>query len=112
MNDARRRRIDEICDGATMRSGSEREAFVSAACEGDRALREQVDALLAHTDAAEAFLSAPLAAVAADVLDDTAEQSLIGRRFGSYEVTAALGAGGMGEVYRARDLKLGRDVAF
>jgi eukaryotic-like serine/threonine-protein kinase len=35
-----------------------------------------------------------------------------GIRFGSYEIVAALGAGGMGEVYRARDLKLGREIAI
>src|SRR4249920_13910 len=35
-----------------------------------------------------------------------------GSRLGSYEVMSALGAGGMGEVYRARDTKLGRDVAL
>ena len=35
-----------------------------------------------------------------------------GSRLGSYEIVAALGAGGMGEVYRARDTKLGRDVAI
>jgi len=35
-----------------------------------------------------------------------------GRRLGPYEVVALIGAGGMGEVYRARDTKLGRDVAL
>ena len=35
-----------------------------------------------------------------------------GTEFGSYEITAPLGAGGMGEVYRARDAKLDRDVAI
>lgn len=35
-----------------------------------------------------------------------------GTRLGPYEVTAAIGAGGMGEVYRARDTKLNRDVAL
>jgi TolB-like protein/Flp pilus assembly protein TadD len=37
---------------------------------------------------------------------------LIGRRLGPYEITSAIGAGGMGEVYRARDTRLGRDVAL
>ena len=35
-----------------------------------------------------------------------------GTRLGSYEVTALIGQGGVGEVYRARDTKLGRDVAL
>jgi serine/threonine protein kinase len=36
----------------------------------------------------------------------------IGVRLGSYEITGALGAGGMGEVYRASDTRIGRDVAI
>jgi len=46
------------------------------------------------------------------VSGESASPILTGRRFGAYEVQASIGAGGMGEVYRARDTKLGRDVAI
>jgi serine/threonine protein kinase len=36
----------------------------------------------------------------------------VGTRLGAYEITGQLGAGGMGEVYRAKDTKLGREVAI
>ena len=42
----------------------------------------------------------------------TGQSQMIGRQLGPYTIVAPLGSGGMGEVYRARDSKLGRDVAI
>jgi Tol biopolymer transport system component len=108
----RRRRIEEVCDAALDHEAHERAAFVAAACGGDDALRQEVESLLAHAPEAEGFLAAPIGEIAAHVLADARSASLVGRQVGSYTILSRLGAGGMGEVYRARDTKLGRDVAI
>jgi len=86
----------------------ERAGVMAALCGDDEALRNEVESLLAHTGRAGVFLETP-AFVGAAVAD---ERPLVGRRFGSYLVRSPLGAGGMGEVYRAHDAQLGRDVAI
>jgi Tol biopolymer transport system component len=110
----RRRRIEDLCDAALDRTPGERAAFVAAACGPDDALRLEVEALLAHAPAAEGFLETSVAEMAAQVLsgEGVAGPSLEGRTIGSYEIGALLGKGGMGEVYEARDTKLGRNVAL
>jgi serine/threonine-protein kinase len=89
-----------------------RAAFVRTACEGDESLRRELESLLAYSNAAPEFMATPALDVAAVVIPAAPSASLIGRRLGSYEIASLLGAGGMGEVYRARDLTLGRDVAI
>ena len=108
----RRRRIEDLCDAALDHEVHERAAFVAAACEDDDALRRQVEILLAHAQTAERFLATPISVVAAQILANEHRPSLVGRQIGSYKILSLLGVGGMGEVYRASDTTLGRDVAI
>ena len=105
-------RVQEICHAALSRTATDRTAFIQSVCGDDASLRQEVEGLLAHEQRADGFLSEPLAAVAANVMGATPTMSLAGRRIGIYEVLSPLGAGAMGEVYRARDTELGREVAI
>jgi eukaryotic-like serine/threonine-protein kinase len=81
---------------------SERASFLDRTCEKDESLRREVESLLAAgEDGCSSFLQSP----------PTVRLGK-GIRVGDYEIQSLLGAGGMGEVYRARDLRLRRDVAI
>jgi eukaryotic-like serine/threonine-protein kinase len=97
--------------GARALQPSDRQAYLSAACAGNEALRQEVESLLASDERAKSFLESP-ALVWDDGTPFPARLMIEGRRLGAYQVQALLGAGGMGEVYRARDTKLQRDVAL
>jgi eukaryotic-like serine/threonine-protein kinase len=103
-------RLKEVFAGARALPAARRPAYLAEACGGNDALREEVESLLASDQRAKSFLEAP-AVVRGDDARDQARLVMEGQRLGVYQVQALLGAGGMGEVYRARDTKLERDVA-
>jgi serine/threonine protein kinase len=105
-------RVDRLYNDALDHDAAERDAFLAEACGDDDSLRQEVRSLLRYERAAEPFLERSAIAEAARTVALDARPSLTGRHIAGYDVGALIGAGGMGEVYRARDRRLGRDVAF
>jgi serine/threonine-protein kinase len=101
-------RLKEAFDGARALALDARPAYLAEVCKGDEALRHEVEILLAHSDQAASFLETP----AMPFDDSVVTTSLEGESIGPYQVSALIGAGGMGKVYSARDTKLNRLVAI
>src|SRR5205809_7750691 len=104
----RRNQISNLYQAALARPPEERGAFLTEACAGDDLLRREVESLLGYESAAAEFLEISVVELAGTRI----QEQVIGRQLGAYTILAPLGIGGMGEVYRARDTKLRRDVAI
>jgi eukaryotic-like serine/threonine-protein kinase len=102
MTSERWQQIKGILHEAMQQAPDRRTAFLDAACSADHSLRREVESLLvADEQVRSSFLEGPPPVRLPE-----------GTRLGDYEIQSMLGAGGMGEVYRARDLRLKRSVAI
>ena len=108
--------IEAIYHSASNLPDAERHSFLRNACRGDESLLREIASLLKHGDTPQSVLdSSAIAfvarAIAADEIRSTAS-SLEGKVVSHYRILATIGRGGMGVIYRAEDLKLGRLVAL
>ena len=97
----RRQQIESLLQEALRRPAAERDAFLRQACDGDSDLLREVRSLVANHG--EANTPEPLAA---------APTLAPGQSLGPYQILSFIAAGGMGKVYRARDPRMGREVAI
>src|ERR1041385_2563747 len=112
MNPERWARIKSIFYDAAEKPADQQAAFVRSRCDGDESLALEIESLLSAHEQAGEFIEDIPADAATVAMTVQLTDALIGSHIGSYEVIREIGRGGMGAVYLAKDIRLGRSVAL
>jgi serine/threonine protein kinase/Flp pilus assembly protein TadD len=112
MNPDRWQRVKGIVDSALEIPPNIRNAFIEKAAGGEKSLYDEVQSLLAYQSAATGFMQSPAIEIAGKILAESRTRDIAGKKVSHYQIQNRIGVGGMGEVYLAKDLALGRQVAI
>lgn len=111
MTPERWQKIERLYHAALQLPATPRAAYLREECAEDEALRGDLESLLRNVES-NGFLERHAVDVVAEEYASEIVPDLTGRKLGRYDVISRLGSGGMGEVYKARDTLLKRDVAI
>src|SRR5215213_4736572 len=112
MTPERWQQLKQLFQSALERDPAERSAFLDQACDGDVALRSEVESLISSHDEAGDAIEALAGEAATKMLSAGDAGPIVGKQIGHYTVLRVIGRGGMGEVFLCQDTRLGRKVAL
>jgi len=112
MKTERWNKVIDLFQSALERAPEERAAFLNEACHEDEDMRREVESLLTSHERAENFIELPAFKIAPELATNDSASVSVGKLIGHYRIESLIGVGGMGEVYLARDERLGRKAAL